>query len=204
MLRTDNNGQWDRHQKVSWNGKTIVVSCCFFFFFLRVVHNHFFFFSLFVWPHATSRILRTSEKKQGSVRISRKCDGVGKVGDVKPQDYIQEKLSRITKRKWEVTLYLSEGELGRTDENITWTQYFSWPVRLRASFDLHKKKVKKHLLNSGSLFFFPPQTSSFFFSIFSYSPCLLHTFRKENISRTIIWKTSHSSAVFLWKDDWFF
>lgn len=136
----------------------------FFFLFFRVVHNRFFFFfSLFVWPHATSRILRTSEKKQGSVRISRKCDGVGKVGDVKPQDYIQEKLSRITKRKWEVTLYLSEGELGRTDENITWTQYFSWPVRLRASFDLHKKEVKKHLLNSGSLFFFPPQTSSFFF-----------------------------------------
>lgn len=63
------------------------------------MHNHFFSFPFFVWPHATSRILRTSEKKQGSVRISRKCDGVGKVGDVKTQDYIQEKLSRITKRK---------------------------------------------------------------------------------------------------------
>lgn len=59
-----------------------------------------FFFLLFVWPHATSRILCTSEKKQSSVRISRKCNGGGgKVGVVKPQDYIQEKLSRITKRK---------------------------------------------------------------------------------------------------------
>lgn len=69
------------------------------------MHNNsifdiFFFLSLFVWPHATSTTLGTSEKKQCRVRIPRKCaEGVGKVGDVKPQDYIQEKLSRITKRK---------------------------------------------------------------------------------------------------------
>lgn len=68
------------------------------------MHNHsiflnFFFLSLFVWPHATSTIPGTNEKKQGRVRIPRKCaEGVGKVGDVKPQDYIQEKPSRITKR----------------------------------------------------------------------------------------------------------
>lgn len=57
------------------------------------------FFSCFVWPHATSRILSAGGKKNRGVRIARKsAKGLGEEGRVKPQDYIQEKPSRITKR----------------------------------------------------------------------------------------------------------
>lgn len=60
----------------------------------------------------------------------------------------------------------SSGELGRTDENVTWTQYFSWPVRLRASFDLCKKEVKKVFVEFRSLFSFPPHSLSTFLKAF--------------------------------------
>lgn len=59
-------------------------------------------FSPFVRPHATNKILSTGKKKKGTEQWrwgtgARKSAGQeGKV--VKPQDYIQEQPSRITKR----------------------------------------------------------------------------------------------------------
>lgn len=78
-------------------------------------------FSPFVRPHATNKILSTGKKKRvqsngdGEQELE-KCWTGGKI--VKPQDYIQEQPSRITKRNRGNTSSFISGKAVRAQRSV--------------------------------------------------------------------------------------